>query len=111
VLYLAPGRARFACRRCGRLRYRSQRETMTTRWQRRAERIWARLGGESFIDGHIHKPKGMHRRTFNRLMDEADDYWGGAVGLDLARFLARSTSGLVSPELRAEARALLGRGT
>ena len=51
-------------------RYVSQGLTPEYRLQRRAERIYQRLGGED-DEGLIHKPKWMRWKTFNRLMDRA----------------------------------------
>lgn len=66
----------FACRRCYRLAYPSQRETWDDRAARRADRIRDKLGWEPGIlngfDGP--KPKGMHWRTFDRLQAQHDAY-------------------------------------
>jgi hypothetical protein len=62
----------FLCRSCYDLSYGSQRERAMDRALRRANNIRMKLGGEpgmasSFSD----KPKGMHWRTYRRLMQEA----------------------------------------
>ena len=58
----------FACRRCYRLVYESQRERPMDTHRRRAQRIRARLGGEPVVDTPFPpKPRGMHWRTYLRL--------------------------------------------
>ena len=61
----------FACRQCHNLAYPSQREEHFQRATRRAERIKERLGWQTDFGG---KPKGMHWKTFERLVRELD-YW------------------------------------
>jgi hypothetical protein len=66
VLY---GGAVFACRHCHNLAYKSQSETPTSGNFRRADRLRDRLGwvpGMAFGPGS--KPKGMHWRTYARLL-------------------------------------------
>jgi hypothetical protein len=66
ILYLSGGL--FACRRCLGLAYLSQQETPKSRRIRRARKLRMRLGGgESLGDPFPAKPKGMHRRTYDRL--------------------------------------------
>lgn len=65
----------FACRHCYRLAYPSQRETKEFRAIRRADRIREKLGWEpGSVDDEGDKPKGMHRRTFERLTAEHDAF-------------------------------------
>ena len=78
ILY---GGAMFACRRCRKLAYESQRESAGDRAIRRADAIRDRLKWEPGIlnmDGW--KPKGMHWRTFWRLKAEHDRLRG--VGME-----------------------------
>lgn len=70
ILY---GGSIFACRRCYRLTYPSQREVAGYRAIRRADTLRARLGWQPGIEnGKDSKPKGMHWRTFERLVAEHD---------------------------------------
>jgi hypothetical protein len=66
VLY---GGEDFACRHCHRLVYGCQRETFEWRMQRKAAKTMRRLGWKR---GALNeeKPKGMHWRTFERLVQE-----------------------------------------
>ena len=72
VLY---GGGVFACRNCRQLAYPSQNEDRSDRAARRVERIREKLGWPpGMLNGWYGKPKGMHRRTFERLCEE-HDYW------------------------------------
>lgn len=61
VLYLRGGR--FMCRRCGRVNYASQSDDLIGRTWRLQQRLERRL------DDHWARPRGMHRRTYERLFD------------------------------------------
>lgn len=67
----------WGCRRCMRLRYHSQGLAPADRLERRADQLYARAGVEDDA-GLIHKHKWMRWRTFNRLMDQANDLAGAA---------------------------------
>jgi hypothetical protein len=72
ILY---GGAIFACRHCQKLVYECQRETDDDRAARRADTIRRRLGWKpGILNGRGGKPKGMHRRTFERLKAEHDAF-------------------------------------
>jgi len=71
VLYgLGP---RFLCRHCYRLPYGSQNETFIDRMMRKARRIRQRLQASTDLTEPVwRKPKGMHRKTFDRLVREEE---------------------------------------
>ena len=72
LLYIG-GAGIFACRHCYKLAYQCQRETDDDRAMRRADNIRRRLGWEAGIatpEGD--KPKGMHWRTYERLVAQHD---------------------------------------
>ena len=71
-LYL--GDKYFACRHCCQLAYHSQREAQDDRARRRAEKIRAKLNWQpGLINLPGVKPKGMHWKTYVRLMAEYRD--------------------------------------
>src|SRR5665647_1842182 len=58
-----------ACRQCYRLTFRSQRENFLGRDFRRINKLRARLNWPSGVmHGVFSRPKGMHHKTFRRLM-------------------------------------------
>lgn len=64
----------FACRHCYQLAYPSQREASFQRSERQADKLRERLGWADtpdLMEGI--KPKGMHWRTYTRLVDELAD--------------------------------------
>jgi hypothetical protein len=69
VLHLY-GFSRYLCRHCHGLCYPSQRERDSDRAQRRANRIRVELGGEPGWHNIPSRPKGMHRRTYDRLINK-----------------------------------------
>lgn len=68
-LHLPSGAYTFASQKAYRLGYRSQRETPRDRSLSRAFALRAKIGGKGGIGDYIFKPKGMHRRTFERAME------------------------------------------
>jgi hypothetical protein len=68
-----PGRY-FLCRHCYRLAHASQSEDVQRRSMRRAYKIRQRLGGNAGTASPLPpKPKGMWRRTYERLREQAFD--------------------------------------
>jgi hypothetical protein len=63
---------RLACRVCLRRPYGSQGEDAVQRAWRKARKIAARLGSNN-ADGYMPKPKAMHARTYDRLLDKLAD--------------------------------------
>lgn len=68
-LHLPSGAYTFASRKAYRLGYRSQRETPRDRSLSRAFALRDKIGGKGGIGDYIEKPKGMHRRSFERAME------------------------------------------
>ena len=69
----------FACRQCNGLTYRSEREAADDQAPRRADMIWRRLGwGPKLLNVNGSKPKGIHRRTFERLPTTHDAHVSAA---------------------------------
>jgi len=63
-----------ACRHCYDLAYESQQENTYRRAIRRKHKIIERLGGEIGDYFYPDKPKGMHWKTYDRLIAEAQYY-------------------------------------
>ena len=86
VLYF--GGSGLACRTCYRLCYSVENKTRSDRAIDGAFKINDRLKFDGAIDCWGDKPKGMHKKTFNRLLEKRDDYsaicWG-YIGLYLNR--------------------------
>lgn len=78
VLFL--GGKIFACRHCYRLAYKSQREAHDDRATRKADKIRAKLNWQpGILNLPGNKPKGMHCKTYLRLMEEYRDYSNQAL--------------------------------
>jgi len=61
----------FRCRKCCGLLYRSQRETRQARGLKKSARIKQQLGGTGEYSERVpERPKGMHWRTYQRLLDQ-----------------------------------------
>jgi hypothetical protein len=63
----------FQCRVCLRLRYQSQRERLAARFLSKAIRLSKRLEGTGDAFSFGSKPKGMHQRTYKRLIVELEN--------------------------------------
>ncbi len=68
MLYGVGGR--FRCRACHDLAYSSTREGAYERNRRRADELRRRIGGKPGIFSVPWKPKGMHWRTYERIVAE-----------------------------------------
>lgn len=78
----------FACRQCHQLAYPSQREDASDRAARRAEKIRGKLGWEpGILNGGGPKPSRMHWRTFERLVEEHDEWAEASCALIMAKVL------------------------
>mgnify|MGYP001828587017 FL=1 len=64
----------FVCRHCHNLAYSSQSENEALRAARKGRKIVEKLGGDPYSDFLPDKPKGMHWKTYNRLIREAEYY-------------------------------------
>jgi hypothetical protein len=68
-LYMPPGAKRFASRHSWNLGYFSQQEAKKDRTFEKLCRLQKKLGCEQIMWGGLQRPKGMHRRTFERHLD------------------------------------------
>jgi hypothetical protein len=75
----------FRCRRCNDMAYRTQNETPHGRALLLAGKLWKRAGCEWGGDGE--KPKWMQWRTFNRLMERAEEAYGASWDTPMIRRL------------------------
>lgn len=92
VKLYGPGRY-FLCRHCYRLAYASQSEDTWNRTLRKANKIRMRLGGDPGMASLLpERPKGMWRRTYERLCDqvfEAEALADQAFAIRAERLVAR----------------------
>ena len=82
-LYRKPYAPAFTCRSCARVTYRSQRIDTADRWFQRARKLRKRATVDGSSSGR--RRKWLRRPTYARLMIEANDYDGAAIGFRLAR--------------------------
>jgi hypothetical protein len=86
----------FACRHCNQLAYPSQNETITDRLTRRADTIRKVLGWEPGIfNGKALRPKGMHGRRFERLVQAHDHYVFHAL-MRMEKYIDESHLGILT---------------
>lgn len=64
----------YVCRKCLNLSYESQNEASYSRLMSKAQKIHKKLGGSGCVDDYVKKPKNMHWKTYNRLIDEMERY-------------------------------------
>jgi len=69
LLYLLPNKAHFRCRTCARLAHSVEAEGAAERMWRKQKKLLARLGVEDRSDPHPPRPRGMHERTYQRLLE------------------------------------------
>ena len=84
----------FTCRQCNGLAYASQREPAHYRAVLRARKIRLKLGGSaSVVDEFPERPKGMHTRTYNKLLHSYERF-GGQISLGYGRVIQRLYRGM-----------------
>ncbi len=82
VALLYSGNDWYACRHCHQLAYRSQRETQEDLASRRANRVRDKLGWpRGILNPPGGKPKGMHWKTYFRLVSQHTAHSGQALAL------------------------------
>ncbi len=80
----------FACRHCYNIAYPSQNESPAQRMLSRAQKIQQQLGGSGCMDELVIRPKGMHKKTFERkfeLMNRLEEVADGLMFQCLGRWL------------------------
>jgi len=77
----------FACRKCNNLTYQSCNEPDFQRMLDKAYKLKEKLGGEAGLETLMpSKPKGMHKKTYQKLLEEIERLeWAGEIGM-LRRF-------------------------
>lgn len=95
---LLYGGRELACRTCWGANYRSQRETLEDRAARQANKLRRKLGWKPGILNDIGgRPKGMHQKTYLRLLNEharRSELALGYLGESLDRLAGRVKAGL-----------------
>jgi len=76
----------FACRNCHNLAYDSQNEAVYSRMLTKAQKIHSKLGGSGCTMDYVSKTKGMHRKTYDRLMGEMDYYDNASMMMVAKKF-------------------------
>ena len=87
-LYLPPRAVAYRCRLCWDLRYRSQRLANWDRRRWRADKLWARITPRG--EDRPRRPKWMHRTTYRRLWQAADDVDREGLAILCGTFIART---------------------
>jgi len=84
---LYAGGKLFLCRHCYHLAYHTQQMSEPFRLLHKAQKIRKRLGASpDVLDEFIPKPKGMHRKTYDRLKHQALETGHRSATLALSRF-------------------------
>ena len=78
----------FLCRHCYGLSYSSQGEDRASRASRKAKKLLQRVGGDPLDDFYPVKPKGMHWKTYNQIIKQAE-YWEDLSWQFIERYLAQ----------------------
>jgi len=86
-LYRPRGYPQYACRKCSRIAYSSQRESEEDRFSRQADKLNKRVGCRDSA-GRWHKRKWIRRPTYRRTRMEADDLDSASMHIGLARIMA-----------------------
>ena len=95
-LYRPMHELHFKCRTCHGLVYQSQRETRAARLMRRSQKLIERLDPRAecgWRRSEADRPKGMHRRTYDRLSDEELAFRLQGLRLLLGRGATRRSRG------------------
>lgn len=64
----------FVCRHCLNLSYESQNEILPFRLLKKSQDIHVKLGGSGCVEERINRPKGMHKKTFERQVSLMHQY-------------------------------------
>lgn len=87
MLYRPPSRGLYACRRCARVSYRSQREGDADRLYRRAAKLYARVAVKT-EHGHHRRRRWTRRHTYRRVMAQARYYDAVSLAIGLRRIVS-----------------------
>ena len=91
VIYGSASDGYFGCRGCMQLAYASEAENALGRMWRKQRKLAARLGAEDDTDTHPPRPKGMHQRTYRRLLEQI---WQCEMWRDEQLYLFMQRNGL-----------------
>ena len=91
----------FRCRLCHGLSYPSQHDSRALRLLRRAQKIRMTKLGAAFDEAAPPRPPGMHRATYWRLLEQADEFeWAGTLELGASFGLRLGDDGSVFESYR-----------
>lgn len=86
-LYKPQGHPGYACRKCSRIAYACQRESVGDRWARRADKLYERVARKD-SRGLWRKRKWIRKATYQRTRLEADDLDYASMGIGLSQVMA-----------------------